>query len=359
MYSILDIETTGGKYNEEGITEIAIYKFDGHTIADQFISLVNPEKPIQDFVIKLTGINNKMLQNAPKFHEIAKRIVEITEDTTLVAHNAEFDSRILNTEFKRLGFDYHKNTLCTIELSKKLIPNEESYSLGKLCKSLGIPINNRHRAMGDALATVQLFKLLLEKDAKKEIIKQSIKYFDNRDVKDKLNRILDNTPEKRGVFYVHNKEGKVIFIGRGKNLKSEVNNLFLKQNKRAFKIQDRVENITFDFTGNELLTKLKYHLEVDALKPKFNFPKKKKKMPDNFAHSNFIIQNKGRKLGENGIILVENSEVIGYGFTNLSFQESNLDILKSVLIPIENRELAKTTIKNYLKNNPVPKIIRF
>ena len=101
MYAILDIETTGGKFNEEGITEIAIYKFDGHTIVDQFVSLVNPEKPIQEFVVKLTGINNKMLRNAPKFFEVAKRIVEITKDVTLVAHNAEFDARILKTEFDR------------------------------------------------------------------------------------------------------------------------------------------------------------------------------------------------------------------------------------------------------------------
>ena len=130
MYAILDIETTGGKFNEEGITEIAIYKFNGHTTIDQFVSLVNPEKPIQEFVVKLTGINNKMLRNAPKFFEVAKRIVEITKDVTLVAHNAEFDARILKTEFDRLGFDYQRNSICTVELSRKLIPDENSYRLG-------------------------------------------------------------------------------------------------------------------------------------------------------------------------------------------------------------------------------------
>ena len=112
MYAILDIETTGGKYNEEGITEIAIYKFDGNEVMDQFISLINPERDIQPFVVKLTGINNKMLRNAPKFYEVAKRIIEITEDCILVAHNAEFDYRILSLEFERLGFDYQKKTIC-------------------------------------------------------------------------------------------------------------------------------------------------------------------------------------------------------------------------------------------------------
>ena len=108
MYAILDIETTGGKYDEEGITEIAIYKYDGQKVVDQFSSLINPLKEIQPFVEKLTGINSKMLRSAPKFYEVAKRIVELTEDCILVAHNAAFDYRILQTEFRRLGFPFER-----------------------------------------------------------------------------------------------------------------------------------------------------------------------------------------------------------------------------------------------------------
>ena len=175
MYAILDIETTGGQYNEEGITEIAIYKFDGHEIVDQFISLVNPEKPIQPFVVKLTGINNAMLVNAPKFHEVAKRIVEITAGCVVVAHNAVFDYRILRTEFRRLGFDFNAKNLCTVELSQRLLPEQPSHSLGKLVRALGIPMADRHRASGDAMATVKLFKILLEKDVEKTIVQEMIK----------------------------------------------------------------------------------------------------------------------------------------------------------------------------------------
>lgn len=359
MYAVLDIETTGGKFNEEGITEIAIYRFDGHTVVDQFITLVNPEKPIQEFVVKLTGINNKMLRNAPKFFEIAKRVVEITKDCILVAHNAEFDSRILATEFRRLGFKFEANSLCTVELSRKLIPDEDSYSLGKLCKSLGIPMSNRHRASGDALATVQLFKLLLDKDKDKKILQETIKYFDNRTVKDKLNSIIENIPNKAGVFYVHDDNGKVIYIGRGKNLKSEVNKLFLKETKRAQKIQDRVKDVTYELTGNELLTRLIYNIELDTLQPKFNFSKKRKLNLEDFAHPDFLIQHKGREIEEHAVILVENNQVSGYGFTNLSFQESQLDILKTLITPVDNKVLAKSIVKNYLKNNTVPRIIRF
>ena len=114
MYAIVDIETTGGKFNEEGITEIAIYRHDGYQIVDQFISLVNPERPIQAFVVSLTGINNSMLRQAPKFYEVAKRIVEMTQDAVLVAHNAQFDYRVLRTEFDRLGYYFERKTLCTV-----------------------------------------------------------------------------------------------------------------------------------------------------------------------------------------------------------------------------------------------------
>ncbi|WP_369048583.1 exonuclease domain-containing protein [Tenacibaculum sp. UWU-22] len=360
MYAVLDIETTGGKFNEEGITEIAVYKFDGIDIVDQFISLINPEREIQNFVIKLTGINNKMLENAPKFYEVAKRIVEITTDCTIVAHNANFDYRILRTEFNRLGYDFLRNSLCTVELSKKLIPNAPSYSLGKLCKTLGIPITNRHRADGDAIATVELLKLLLEKDTEKEIVKQTVKYFDNRNINKKLNAIINKTPAIEAVYYLHNKQGKVLFIGKGKNIKKEINNLFLKTTKRANKIQEKVSFFSFEKTGNELLTKLKYYTELDTLKPKYNIITSKKTNNNiTFNHPNMLLIDKGRTVEEHAVILIENNQVNGYGFTNLAFQENHLDILKSILTPVENKLLAKTIVKNYLNRKNVQKIVRF
>lgn len=175
LFSILDLETTGGKFNKEGITEIAIYKFDGIKIIDEFISLINPQIPIQPYVQELTGINNKMLLTAPKFYQVCKRVLEITDNTILVAHNASFDYRMLKVEFNRLGYRFNIPQICTVNLSKKLIPDMDSYKLGKLVKSLGISISNRHRASGDALATVELFKLLLQKDKNNDILSKIIK----------------------------------------------------------------------------------------------------------------------------------------------------------------------------------------
>lgn len=359
MFTILDIETTGGKFNEEGITEIAIYKFDGHTVVDQFITLVNPEKDIQPFVVQLTGINNKMLRNAPKFHEVAKRILEITEDCIIVAHNSSFDYRILKTEYNRLGYQFKRDTLCTVELSRKLIPEKPSYSLGKLCKSLGIPMSDRHRASGDALATIQLFKLLLDKDVDKTIIENTIKHFDSKIVAEKLSDLLDEVPTIMGVYYLHKDDGQIIFMGKGNNIKNDLTNQFIKTTKRGVKIQEQTASISYETTGNILLTHLKHYLELDNNKPKYNLKSKKRIHLENFNSDNMLLIDKGRSLNEHSVILIENNEVLGYCFTNLAFQENQLNILKEMITPIKNKELAKTIIKNYLISKSVLKIIRF
>jgi DNA polymerase-3 subunit epsilon len=279
MYAILDIETTGGQYNEEGITEIAIYKYNGHEVVDQFISLVNPEKPIQPFVVKLTGINNAMLRTAPKFHEVAKRIIEITEGCIIVAHNTVFDYRILKTEFRRLGYDFKKQTLCTVELSKKLIPEQPSYSLGKLVRSLGIPVTDRHRASGDALATVKLFKLLLSKDSTKEIVKSFIKNEVKSGLNPKLLDLVESMPSKTGIYYIHNEQGDIIYIGKSKNIKKRVNQHFTGTNAKSKKMQRDVYAVTYEETGSELVALLKESEEIKINKPLYNREQKKTLFP--------------------------------------------------------------------------------
>lgn len=275
MYAILDIETTGGQFNEEGITEIAIYKFDGHEIVDQFISLVNPEIAIQPFVVKLTGINNAMLQTAPKFFEVAKRIIEMTSDCVLVAHNADFDYRILRTEFRRLGYDFTLKTLCTVELSKKLLPEQPSHSLGKLVRALGIPMADRHRASGDAMATVKLFKMLLDKDSEKKIIKDFIKLKIEKGIAPKLVDILNGLPTVTGVYYIYNESGNLIYIGKSKNIKKRINQHFTGITTSAKKIQQEVYTVTFAETGSELVALLKESEEIKKNKPKYNRAQRK------------------------------------------------------------------------------------
>jgi len=270
MYAILDIETTGGKYNEEGITEIAIYRFDGHKVVDQFSSLVNPERKIQPFVVNLTGINNEMLRNAPKFYEVAKRIIEVTEGCILVAHNAQFDNRILTTEFDRLGYTFEKDTLCTVELSKKLFPGKDSYSLGKLARSLGIPVSDRHRAQGDAKATLTLFKMLLDRDIEKEIVMGTVRKDPKRQLEPKLLDIIENAPTDTGVYYMHRNDGSIIYIGKSKNIKKRLTQHFTSDNRKSKRIQLEVSEVTYELTGSELIALLKESEEIKKVKPIYN-----------------------------------------------------------------------------------------
>jgi DNA polymerase III subunit epsilon len=168
MFAIIDIETCGGKYEfrKGRITEICIVVHDGTKVVDKFTTLVNPECYITPYYTELTGISNEMVANAPKFHEIAEKVIALTEANIFVAHNVSFDYNFVKDEFASLGYTYKRNTLCTVKLSRKLMPGKPSYSLGNLCEELGISNSARHRAEGDAVATVVLFEMLLKMKTK-------------------------------------------------------------------------------------------------------------------------------------------------------------------------------------------------
>lgn len=211
-----------------------------------------------------------MLRNAPKFYEVAKRIVEITEDCILVAHNAQFDYRILRTEFKRLGFGYKRKTICTVELSKSLIPGQPSYSLGKLARALGIPVTDRHRASGDAMATVKLFKMLLNKDLEKHIIKDAVRAEPKFQMEPNLKQIINELPNETGVYYIHNDKGDIIYIGKSNNIKNRISQHFSSTSPKSKKIQLQTASVTYEKTGSELVALLKENQEIKKNKPLFN-----------------------------------------------------------------------------------------
>lgn len=363
MYAILDIETTGGQFNQEGITEIAIYKFDGHKVIDQFISLVNPERPIQPFVIKLTGINNAMLRSAPKFYEVAKRIIEITEGCILVAHNTSFDYRILRTEFNRLGYNFVRETLCTVELSKKLLPEQKSHSLGKLVRSLGIPVSDRHRASGDAQATVKLFKLLLAKDTDKQILQSLIKSEIKTGLSPKLLDIVESIPTVTGIYYIHDEKGDLIYLGKSRNIKKKVNSHFIQTTKLAKKIQTEVYTVTYEETGSMLIATLKEYDELKHNKPILNrLPSKikfsKKFFSENKENENMLIIDKGRNIDEKTVVLIENGVYKGYAFFDLNYQITNLEVLKNILTPVKEDKQNLYIIESFIQKKNNFKVIR-
>ena len=165
LYTIIDIETTGTGANNGKITEIALFVHNGIEVVDSFSTLINPECHIPYFITKLTGIDDEMVKNAPRFYEVAKKIIELTAGNIFVAHNVGFDYKFIKEEFARLGYEFNRKTMCTVKLGRKYLPGHASYSLGKICSDLNISINGRHRAAGDALATVKLFEIILEKHA--------------------------------------------------------------------------------------------------------------------------------------------------------------------------------------------------
>jgi len=282
MYAVLDIETTGGSPKSEKITEIAIYISDGKEITDEFITLINPEKPIPYFITSLTGITNEMVADAPKFYEIAKQLVEITEDKIIVAHNVNFDYRFIRSEFRSLGYDFTRNNLCTLQLSRRLFPGHRSYSLGNICNDLGIHIENRHRAAGDALATVKLLEMLLNKCNENggDNILAAASQPNLKNLHPLLERkIIDELPEETGVYYFLNDQNQVIYIGKSRNIKHRVySHLSNNGSRRSIELKENIASIECEVTGSELVALLIESSEIKKHSPYYNRAQKRKVM---------------------------------------------------------------------------------
>ena len=350
MYTIIDLETTGGKFNEESIIEVAAYRFDGNSIKDQFISLVNPQRDIHPYVEKLTGITSKMVKTAPKFHEIAKRVVEITSDSILVAHNAQFDYRILQLEFKRLGYEFSMKSLCTVILSQELLPEQESYKLGRLSRSLGIPLKDRHRASGDALATVELFKILLEKDIEQNIIKKSIVEFPGESMNSLFKETIESLNNDVGVFYIYNKNKKLIYIDYSKDIKNKVVKLFTSKKFIPKYVQNNFKSIKVHKTGNISISVIKALNEIRTLRPKINNnidPKLFYKIdkPDVISKlKDFIITFNGKNENDKSFIFFKNEKFTGYGYFDLFNNINTEQKLNSRLVEVNESD----KVKNYV-----------
>ena len=394
-----------------------------------------------------------MLKSAPKFYEVAKRIVEITEDCIIVAHNSEFDYRILRTEFKRLGFGFKRETLCTVELSKQLIPGQPSYSLGKLTRALGIPVSDRHRANGDAMATVKLFKMLLNKDLDKCIIENNVKKAAaERRLNPNHKSIIDALPAATGVYYIHDVDGKIIYIGKSKNIKHRINQHLTNNSTKSKKIQLQVASVTYEKTGSELVALLKESEEIKRNKPIhnralrrnifthalysyqdddgytilhidiangkkkpittftnrqsaksfmfkvvedynlcqkltglyptksscFNFTikecfgacigeespetynKRVAQLIEKYSYDNqdMIIIDKGRDIDERSVLYIQNGVFKGLGFFDLNYQITNIEVLKSIITPMENNRDTQHIIQNHLRRNKRLKIVK-
>ena len=284
MFAIVDIETCGGKfeYQKGRIIEIAIVVHDGLSVVKSFSSLVNPECYIAPNFTRISGITNEMVADAPKFHEVAKDILEYTEGCVFVAHNVNFDYSFVRDEFASLGYKFRRDTICTVRLSRKFLPGKDSYSLGKLCNSLGIEVKNRHRALGDAEATAKLFDILLEVKSTHPVYKnQGAEALMVRRI-DKIKQyILNKIPESTGVYYFLNNKQEILYIGKSTNMYNRAINHFNPAENKGKKLLNELYNVDFIETGSELIALLHENKEIKTHKPQFNTRQK----ADVFTHA--------------------------------------------------------------------------
>ncbi|WP_339665060.1 exonuclease domain-containing protein [Maribacter arcticus] len=277
MYTIIDIETTGNGIKRNKITEISIFKYNGHEVVDEYTSLVNPQCEIPSFITGLTGIDNNMVRNAPLLEEIIPEIEAITKDTIFVAHSVNFDYNVIKNEFKQLGHDFSRKKLCTVRLSRKLLPGYNSYSLGKLTAALGIPLTDRHRARGDAHATVLLFHKLLRAENAESVFKL---FLNSKSQEATLPPALpkeeyEKLPTTPGVYYFKNEKGKIIYVGKAINIKKRVLGHFYDKKTKEITLCSETASLDFEETGNELIALLKESAEIKHLYPKYNSAQKR------------------------------------------------------------------------------------
>jgi DNA polymerase III subunit epsilon len=306
MYAIVDIETTGGYATANGITEIAVIIHNGKEIINSYETLINPQQDIPPYITSLTGISNEMLKDAPIFDEVAAEIFALLANHIFVAHNVNFDFSFVNHQLKQRGFILPAKKLCTVRLTKKVVPGLPSYSLGNLCRSLNIPIQNRHRAGGDALATALLLDHLLNNGAQvhiDEMLKKSSSeqwlplHLQKKDV-----AVLPTCP---GVYYFHDAKGKIIYVGKAINIRKRVSSHFTindAEKKRQLLLREVVK-ITYKQCACELEAIVLESTEIKRLWPKYNKSQKSPlqkyalyKFEDNGGYIRLAIDKKRKNL---------------------------------------------------------------
>ncbi len=316
MYCIVDIETTGNSIRGSKITEISIFRYDGDKIVDEFTSLVNPECEIPYFITRLTGIDNETVRHAPTIDKIANTILKITEGAIFVAHSVNFDYNIIKNELREVGHDFIRKKLCTVRLSRKLIPGYHSYSLGKLCSALGIPLTDRHRARGDAHATTLLFGKLLRKDGADKVFKT---HLNARSQEATLPATLpkeafERIPTQPGIYYFKDVKGKIIYVGKAINLKKRVLGHFYNKSNKEVRLCTETADIDFELSGSDLVALLMESAAIKHHFPPYNQAQKKRVNP----YGIFVYEDRRgiRHLAFNKLKMAPNAPMIFYSPTD-------------------------------------------
>ncbi len=280
-FAIVDIETTGGRASRDKVTEIGIVLHDGRQIISTYDTLINPQTYIPYGITRLTGITQEMVADAPLFHEVARQIVEMTQDAIFVAHNVRFDYGFLREEFARLGYTFTRKQLCTVRMSRKAFPGLPSYSLENLIRHFAIQTPARHRALADAMATANILERILLQEQNHEQIRTMV----NMGIQEtrlpfgiQLDQ-LHGLPESCGVYYLHDQSGQVIYVGKSINIKKRIAEHFADTTDKGRSLHQQVADVSYEVTGSELVALLLEAHEIKRLKPPINRAQRKTSFP--------------------------------------------------------------------------------
>ena len=348
-YVIVDVETSGGHPFETRITEISIQVSNGKDLIASYTTLINPTVKIPPYVRRLTGITNEMTDSAPKFRQVAKEIYKFLNEAVFVAHNVAFDYNVIKSEFKRIGIDWEAERLCTVKASRRIFPEKKSYALGNLTGELNITIENRHRAEGDARATLDLFHLLMETNALMLLETVSAETKDFLLYEKYSHLKLHSVPNKTGYVTILNQKGQVVYAKSGTSIRKLVMS-YLKQIEKS-NIEQEITEIKYTLTGSPLLAKILERENKSRKKEQEIQIEPNKK----YSNKSFIVIDKGPDAEHKTVLLVLQGKLISYGIVKTQERVKDVNKLTRELgkaIHPENADI----ITNYLSNNKVEKL---
>lgn len=277
-YAIIDLETTGGRPDRDKITEIGIVIHNGQEIVETFSSLINPGITIPPMITRITGISQEMVDDAPPFYEVARQVALMTEHSVFVAHNVRFDYHFLREAFSDLGFTYTRPQLCTVKMSRKVFPGLPSYSLGNLIRHFNIPVNARHRALDDALATTRLLELILEQDQLASVSPAQL----TRELRPPAHLpqdLYDQVPQACGIYYFYNTAGDVIYVGKSKHIRRRLQEHLQSVSRKAARLDREIAHVDWVVTGSELYAAILESYEIRRLLPAINKTQRNQSFP--------------------------------------------------------------------------------
>ncbi len=341
---------------EEKILSIAFFRYENNEITDELMSIINPEVIIPEAYEKRIGLSNKRLRKAPKFYQVAKRVLEIMENTMVVCFDEASQFSLLKKEFEALGFPLNSPVFdIKKEIEKYTFPSKE-ITLPKVYKAFGIPFTKDFSNKSNGLALVKLFKIIQEKDIEK-FLNQQKEIFSA--VEDNLFKIQRDLPYEKGILYIHDQKGEIIFLEKTQNIRNRVNQIFTSQDVFSKNIQNLVDYVTFDLMASDLIASIKEQIGREHINPvlnkKIEFEQEKETLFG--TKKSFLIIDKGCVSGENSFVLIQKGRITGYGYYELNNQINTKAQIEKRIIKIKETKEIRTLVHSCIKQKKYIKII--